>query len=247
MDCDLQDPPEAIPGLYAKAQEGWDVVLCRRDRRRQSPLRRVAGSAYHRLRNVLVRSDMYTNYTNLSIISRQVADAFLTLRDMDRQYLLIVQWLGFRQTAIDVRQDERHHGRSAYSLSRLVRVAVDGLFFQSTVLLRWIVYLGFAVAMVGIALVVYTIAVLAAGRSLPAWTALPILILLSTGIILVSTGITGLYVGKIFSQVKGRPLYVVDTRLEGGVERAIARELVEPATPEIGPPEPETERQPLSS
>jgi len=227
MDCDLQDPPEAITELWATAQRGYDVVLSRRARRRQSLARRLAGNAYYRIRNFLVRTDMYTNYTNLSIISRKVADAFLTLRDRDRQYLLIVHWLGFHHASIEVESDERHSGRSAYSFSALLRVAVDGMFFQSTALLRWIVYAGFAVASLGLLLVGYTMWVLVDGRPLPDWTALPMLVLLLTGFMLVSTGVTALYVGKIFTQVKGRPLYVIDTRVVGGVERAVPRELTE--------------------
>ncbi|HEY8866067.1 MAG TPA: glycosyltransferase [Solirubrobacteraceae bacterium] len=77
MDCDLQDPPEVVPDLYAKAREGYDVVLARRRRRRQPLIRRTASHAYHNLRNLLVKDDMYTNYTNLSIVSRKVVDAFL--------------------------------------------------------------------------------------------------------------------------------------------------------------------------
>lgn len=227
MDCDLQDPPEEIPMLYAKALEGFEVVLCRRRRRRQSILRRIAGSGYHRLRNILVRGDAYTNYTNFSVLSRKVVDAFLTLRDKDRQYLLIVQWLGFRHAEVEIEQDDRFDGRSAYSLSALIRVAVDGMFFQSTVLLRWIVYGGFALAALGVLLAGYTFMVFVTGHPLPQWTALPMLILALTGFIIISTGVTGLYVGKIFTQVKGRPLYVIDTRVVNGVERAIPVELAE--------------------
>lgn len=225
MDCDLQDPPEDIPRLYAKAQEGHEVVLCRRKRRRQTWLRRATGNAYYRVRNLLVKSDMYTNYTNLSIISRKVVDAFLMLRDRDRQYLLIVDWLGFDHAVIEVEQAERHSGRSAYGFTQLVRVAVDGMFFQSTVLLRWIVYTGFLLALLGVLLATYAFGVWVAGEPLPRWTALPMLILLLTGFIIISTGVSGLYVGKIFDQVKGRPLYVVDTRIVDQVERAVRREL----------------------
>src|SRR3954447_14226356 len=105
MDCDLQDRPEDIPRLWAEAEKGYEVVLSRRQKRRQSPLRRLTGHLYYRLRNVLVRADMYTNYTNLSMISRKVADSFLALRDKDRQYLLIVLWLGYDRTEIDVVPD----------------------------------------------------------------------------------------------------------------------------------------------
>lgn len=222
MDCDLQDPPEQIPLMYAKAQEGHDVVLCRRRRRRGSWARRLTGSFYTRLRTALVGGEVYGNYTNLSLISRQVADAFLTLRDSDRQYLLIVRWLGFRQTSIEVDQDERHAGRSAYNLRSLAAVAVDGIFFQTTNLLRWIVYAGFSLAGVGALLALYTLGVFALGRPLPAWTGLPVLILLLTGFMIISTGIAGLYVGKIFEQVKGRPLYVLDSVVEEGEEFAFS-------------------------
>ena len=244
MDCDLQDRPEEIPRLWAEADKGHEVVLARRRRRRQPLLRRISAGLYHRLRNVLAKSDMYTNYTNLSLISRKVVDAFLTLRDRDRQYLLIVQWLGFDHTAIEVEPAERHSGKSSYDWRTLARVAVDGLFFQSTALLRWVVYTGFVVAGLGVLLAAYTLLVYVLGRDIPDWTALPMTLLVLSGFIIISGGVTGLYVGKIFDQVKGRPLYVVDTRLVDGTERGVSRRLSDAAErdavlSEAGVPPPE--------
>jgi dolichol-phosphate mannosyltransferase len=233
MDCDLQDPPEELRRLYAKAREGYDVVLTRRPRRRQPLLRRLTGSVYFRIRRALVGGSLENNMPNLSLLTRQVVDAFLTMRDRDRQYLLIVEWLGFRQAIVDVDQDERYAGRSSYGFGALLRVAIDGIFFQSTALLRWVVYAGFAIALLGLGLVAYTVVVLIAGRHLPQWTALPILILLLTGFLTIAGGVTGLYVGKIFEQVKGRPLYVVDTRAVHGVDRGVVRELGDDS-PELG-------------
>jgi polyisoprenyl-phosphate glycosyltransferase len=195
-------------------------------------LRRLTGDLYYRLRNLLVRAEMYTNYTNLSMISRKVVDSFLTLRDKDRQYLLIVLWLGFEQTEIEVDSADRHAGRSSYTLRQLLRVAVDGIFFQSTVLLRWVVYAGFALAGLGVSLAAYTFAVFLLGRKVPDWTALPTTLLLLAGFIIISGGVTGLYVGKIFDQVKGRPLYVIDTRTVEGTERAVPHELGRAEEPE---------------
>jgi polyisoprenyl-phosphate glycosyltransferase len=232
MDCDLQDPPEAIPRLYAKAREGFDIVLARRTRRRQQWFRRLAGSVYYRFRNMLVKSDMYVNYTQFSILSRKVVDAFLKLRDKDRQYLLIVQWLGFERADIEVEPQERHAGRSSYRFGALLRVAVDGMFFQSTVLLRWIVYAGFMLAAGGIALAAYATVVFALGRPHPDWLALSMAALLLSGFIVVSTGVTGLYVGKVFDQVKGRPLFVVDTEVVDGVERPVSDEVPPSAEPD---------------
>lgn len=226
MDCDLQDPPEHIPRMWTKAQEGaYDVILSKRHQRRQPLARRIAANTYFRVHRMLLRGDQHTNYTNLSLVSRKVVDACLTLKDRDRQYLLILHWLGFRQAVTEVKQDDRVIGRSSYTLSALLRVAIDGLFFQSSVLLRWIVYSGFVVAGAGVLLALYTIVVALFGRHIPQWTALPVFILILTGFMILSTGVTGLYVGKIFDQVKGRPLYVVDVRVTGGIERSTGREL----------------------
>jgi dolichol-phosphate mannosyltransferase len=218
MDCDLQDPPEEIPRLYAKALEGFDVVLSRREERVQSVSRRLAASAYFRLHNMIARGNLHTNYTNLSVISRKVVDSFLALRDHDRQYLLMLHWLGFKRAELDVRQTERHAGRSSYSFRQLVKVAIDGLFFQSTVMLRWIIYVGFFLALLGVALAAYALLAWTTGNHLPSWTALPMFGLFLAAFIIISGGVTGLYVGKIFEQVKGRPLFVVDEIAGGELE-----------------------------
>jgi dolichol-phosphate mannosyltransferase len=215
MDCDLQDPPEEIPRLYAKALEGYDVVLSRREERVESLPRRLAASAYFRFHNMIARGNLHTNYTNLSVISRKVVNSYLALRDQDRQYLLILHWLGFRRAELDVKQAGRRVGSSSYSFRQLMKVAVDGLFFQSTVLLRWIIYFGFFLALLGGALAGYALLSWLSGHHLPSWTALPMFGLLLAAFIIISGGVTGLYVGKIFDQVKGRPLFVVD-EIAGG-------------------------------
>ena len=217
MDCDLQDPPEEIQRLYRKALQGYDVVLSRREERVQPLPRRLAAGAYFRFHNMIARGNLHTNYTNLSMISRKVADAFLALRDQDRQYLLMLHWLGFRRGEIEVKQADRYVGRSSYSFRQLLKVAVDGVFFQSTVLLRGVVYLGFLLALVGALLAGYALLSWISGHHLPSWTALPMFGLFLAAFIIISGGVTGLYVGKIFDQVKGRPLFVVD-EIAGGDE-----------------------------
>jgi polyisoprenyl-phosphate glycosyltransferase len=212
MDCDLQDPPEEIPRLLETAKDGYDVVLTLRDQRRQAWHRRVGARLYFRARNVLMGQTMETEYSTLSVISRSVVDAFLSLGDRDRQYMLILHWLGFKRTVVSLRHADRHEGKSAYTFGKLLQVALDGMFFQTTRLLRWIVYVGFAVALAGAALAVIFIALYFTSSALPGFTSLAVLILLVGGFIIVSTGITGLYVGKIFEQVKGRPLYIIDRR-----------------------------------
>lgn len=212
MDCDLQDPPEEIPRLLATAREGYDVVLTKRDRRRQPWYRRLAGRGYLWARNLLLGQSISSEYSVLSVISRPVVDAFLSLGDHDRHYMMILHWLGFRRTVLTLRHQDRYEGRSSYTLGKLIEVAVDGMFFQTARLLRWIVMFGFFVAACGLGLAAVFIVFYFTAHPLPGFTALAVLTLLVGGFIIVSTGIIGLYVGKIFDQVKGRPLYVVDRR-----------------------------------
>jgi dolichol-phosphate mannosyltransferase len=219
MDCDLQDPPEEIPRLYTQALQGYDVVLTRRSRRQQPLLRRVSGSLYFRARKALVGGNLENNMSNLSVLSRKVVDAYLRLGEQNRQYLLIVDWLGFEQTMIDIEQDPRYTGRSSYTWSALLRVAIDGIFFQSTRVLRWIVFTGFVIAGLGLGLLAYLVVAFLVGEKLAAWTAVSMLILLMAGVITIATGVASLYIGKIFDQVKGRPLYVVDTEVVERGER----------------------------
>jgi glycosyltransferase involved in cell wall biosynthesis len=209
MDCDLQDPPEEIPRLYAKASEGHDIVFARRIARPASRAREQAGRVYFRLLNLVAGTDIDRSYGTFSIIGRRVADAYLEFRDRDRHYLFILYWLGFNQATIDFPAAARHAGESSYGMRALLRHAVDGLMFQTTVVLRWIVYAGFALAGGGGLLACYFVAAHLTGSSPPGWTSLATLLLLLTGFVIASSGVVGLYVGKTFEQVKQRPLYVI--------------------------------------
>jgi glycosyltransferase involved in cell wall biosynthesis len=220
MDCDLQDPPEEIPRLYAKASEGWDIVFGRRKLKRTSWRRRAVGSVYFTLLNWFTGAGIDGQQGSLSVISRKVIDAFLRFEDRDRHYLLILRWLGFESTVIDYEQAERAHGHSSYTTRDLIGHALGGIFFQTTKLLRWIVGLGFMVSLAGMACAAYLVYAKIAHHAAPGWTSLAVFTLTIGGFIIVSTGVTGLYIGKVFEQVKGRPLYVIDRAIENGQEVA---------------------------
>jgi polyisoprenyl-phosphate glycosyltransferase len=214
MDCDLQEAPEDIPRMWAAAGEGYDVVRTIRRGWRHSAVRRWASRSYRRLTQ---ETDVRSDYSNLSLISRRVIDAFLSLHDRDREYMIALDWLGFDTTAIEIDHAERHAGTSGYTLGRLVRVALDGMFFRSTVLLRLVVLLGFLVALSGVALATFEIVdyVVEPDKSVAGYTSLAVLLLLLAGFIIVSVGVVGLYVGRIFEQVKDRPLFLIDAETEG--------------------------------
>jgi glycosyltransferase involved in cell wall biosynthesis len=210
MDCDLQDPPEDIPRLYAKALEGHDIVFGWRASKPTGWLRGALGRLYFRGIRVFGGATLKGQYGNFSVISRKVVDVFLTFRDQDRHYAMILTWLGFDTASVEYQPAVRYRGRSSYSLPRLLEHALDGVFFQTTALLRWIVYLGFFLALSGGLLVCYLLGARVAGQAYPGWTSIVVAILLLTGFIILSTGITGLYVGKVFDQSRERPVFVVD-------------------------------------
>lgn len=218
MDCDLQDPPSLIPELYAKLREGYDLVLAKRIERGNSPFRKLASRVYFRLLSRLTEEPIDGSYGSFSILSRKVIDGFLLFEEKERHYLFILRWLGFCIGSVDYVQQERYSGGSSYSLGRLLRLAMDGVLFQATVLLRWIVSLGFIFAASGMAMAAYLVWRSFFRASLPGWTSLVVLILVSTGAILISLGIIGLYVGKIFYQSKQRPLYVIDVVSESRLQ-----------------------------
>jgi dolichol-phosphate mannosyltransferase len=230
MDCDLQEAPEDIPRLWA-ARGGFDVVRSIRRGRRHPRLKRWGSRVYRKL---TLETDIRPDYSTLSLISRRVIDAFLRLRDRDREYMIVLDWLGFDSNTIEIEHADRHQGESGYSVGLLVRVALDGMFFRSTVLLRVVVLAGFVVAVAGLLLAAYEIVdyLIEPDSTVPGYTSLAVLLLVLAGFIIVSVGVVGLYVGRIFEQVKGRPLFLIDSRAEG---------------PESTPPESESTPAPESA
>jgi polyisoprenyl-phosphate glycosyltransferase len=225
MDCDLEEAPEDIPRLWAAAGGGYEIVRTTRRGWRHSAFRRWTSRIYRRL---TLETDVRPDYSNLSLMSRRVIDAFLRLRDRDREYMIALDWLGFDSTAIEIEHHDRHAGESSYSLGRLARVALDGMFFRSTVLLRLVVLLGFVIALIGIVVAAFEVVDYFAepDKSVPGYTSLAVLVLVLAGFIIISVGVIGLYVGRIFEQVKDRPLFLIDDQAGGppptGHTRALA-------------------------
>jgi len=210
MDCDLEEPPELIPRLYVKAQEGYEIVNTVRTGVPRSLLRRLGSRLYWLM--VLERGSG-AEYSTLSMLSRKVVDAFLELRDHEREFRLALDWLGFRRTTIEFELDQRSTGQSSYSLRRLARVAASGMFFRTTVLLRWVVLVGFLIAAAGGGLGIYVVIDYFVHQQPRGYTSLAVLVLFLVGFVIVAIGVVGLYVGRIFEQVRGRPLFVVDEEL----------------------------------
>ena len=215
MDCDLQEAPEEIPRLWAAAQDGYDIVRTARRPGGATPPSAAGRSRVYR--RLTLETDVRPDYSNLSLLSRRVVDAFLRLHDRDREYMIALDWLGFHSTSIEIEHHERHAGKSGYTLRRLVQVALDGMFFRSTVLLRLVVLLGFVIAVIGVVVAAFEVVDYFAEphNQVPGYTSLAVLLLVLAGFIIVSVGVVGLYVGRIFEQVKNRPLFLIDDQTGG--------------------------------
>jgi len=215
MDCDLQDPPEVILQFIEESRKGCDIVYARRLQKKHSIFRRVSARFYSWILHTFTKSRIDGDFGSFSMISRKVIDAFLLFKDEDRHYLQILHWLGFSYSAIDYEHSDRFAGQSSYNFRTLVSHALEGLFFQTTELLKWIVYFGFFISFMGLVLSgFYTIQYFAYDIQ-PGWTSLVVLILLMGGFIITSLGVVALYIGRIFEQVRQRPLFVIDKVING--------------------------------
>jgi dolichol-phosphate mannosyltransferase len=230
MDCDLQDDPAFIPDLYAKAAEGYDVVLTSKPERAHGFFKDLTARLFARsLQWAGGMSAPDWLVGGYSILSRRAVDGVLGITDVHRTYLGMVRWLGLPLAQVPVVHRARHRGKSSYSLKRLVRHAIDGWVSQSNRLLYLSVAMGFsfllaAILLIALIFIVYFLRGFAQG-----WPSLVVLILTCTGTVLMSLGVLGLYVGKIFDQVRSRPLYVVERTLNSPEQRPARRGSAGPA------------------
>lgn len=121
MDCDLQDRPEAIPELYAKAQEGYDVVFARREGRKDSAITKFLSRCFYKVYDYFTEGTFDSSICNFSISRRIVIDSYCRMREQNRAYTMFIRWLGFRETAIDMSADERYEGKSSYNMRRKLK------------------------------------------------------------------------------------------------------------------------------
>lgn len=214
MDCDLQDDPAFLVDLIAKARDGYDVVLSSRNVRAHGWFKNVLGRAFtsvlNRLSGAPAADPMIGGY---SMLSRRAVEAFKTVGDVHRHYLLIVRWLGFDSAYVPVVHHPRQHGRSSYSVMKLLRHAINGWVSHSNRLLYASVGLGFAFLAAAITGALLVITLYFTRGFADGWPSLAVLILTGTGSILISMGVLGIYVGKIFDQVRARPLFIIERQI----------------------------------
>lgn len=213
MDCDLQDDPEHIKKLFDEFNKGYDVVFTKRIGRKHSFFKMVTAKIYNYLFNIFSDRNYDLNVGSMTMISKRVKDEFLKLKDQDRLYIQLLKWIGFRSTYVSVEHRERYEGSSTYSISKLFVTAIQGWTSYSDKLLRLSIYSGLIMSIVSLLAGLSIVLSYFLLKFQPGWPSLIVAILFSTGLILMSIGIAGIYIGKIFEQTKHRPLFIIDEKL----------------------------------
>lgn len=215
IDADLQDPPEVITEMVARWRAGADVVYgVRATRQGESAFKRGTAHLFYRLMQKLGNADIPADVGDFRLLDRSVVDAMRTLPERDRFLRGLVVWVGFRHEGVSYERQPRAAGETKFPFSRMLSFALDGIFSFSTVPLRLVSYFGFFVSLLSMAGVAYAFYIkLFTVGVVPGWAAQWIGTLFLGGVQLLSLGVIGEYVGRIYGEVKSRPLYVVKERI----------------------------------
>jgi dolichol-phosphate mannosyltransferase len=219
LDGDLQDPPEIIAEFHAKLKEGYDVVYAVRRGRKENVLLRASYAGFYRLLRRLAAVPIPLDSGDFCVVSGRVARLMNEMPERHRFVRGLRSWVGFKQAGVDYARAARAKGRSKYTFSRLLKLALDGIFTFSETPLQWSMHAGLLIALGAFAwsahIVVWRLTA-PAGSVIPGWATLTAGMFFLGGVQLISIGILGEYVGRIHNEVKGRPLYVVDRLLGFG-------------------------------
>jgi len=211
IDADLQDPPEVIPELYKKFEEGFDVVYAVRSQRRgEGFLKKVTAKIFYRLLRFLTGFSIPVDVGDFRLMSRRSIEVFNKLRERHRYVRGMVSWLGFRQTGVSYIRDPRHSGETKYSLGKMFKLATDGITSFSNVPLQFAGHLGFWISGVSLLYILYILGMkLFTDKPVIGWASTMTAIIFFGGIQMMTLGVIGEYIGRISDEVKQRPIYIV--------------------------------------
>jgi polyisoprenyl-phosphate glycosyltransferase len=210
MDCDLQDRPEEIPALYAKASEGYDVVLARRYQRQDSFLKRSFSFVFYKTLAYLTGFKQDESVANFGIYHRKVISAVCSMREPIRYFPTMVSWVGFSTTKLNVQHSSRQEGHSGYNFKKLINLAMDIILAFSDKPIRLLVKFGMLVSLFSFIVAIRVLFQWMNGEiKVLGYASLFISVWFLSGIIVSTLGLVGLYVGKTFQGVKNRPIYIV--------------------------------------
>ncbi len=215
MDADLQDPPELIPDMISEWKKGFDVVYGERtERPNEGLLKRLTSRAFYQIIHHLSDVKIPQDTGDFRLMDRTVVQAFLTLGERHRFVRGLVSWLGFRQTGLFFRRPARQAGKTKYPFTKSLKLATDAMVSFSSRPLKLATWLGFSASGIALAGIVYALVMrLLTDIWVTGWTALFIAVLFMGGVQLISMGIIGEYIGRIYAETKRRPLYLIQKKL----------------------------------
>ena len=215
LDCDLQNPPAQIKDLYVKILEGYDIVFASRQNRPDNFFMTQGSHLFNKLMGFLTDTRQDESLAEFAIYRRKVVDAMAQMGDYRRYYPLMNQWVGFKTAKILVNHDERTDGKeSSYSMRKRIDLAVTTAVSFSTKSLRLIVYFGVVITFLAILLALFlVIKTLVMGIDVSGWVTLFVSMWFIAGILVTVIGVVAVYVGNIFDEVKHRPSYIIDEKL----------------------------------
>lgn len=224
MDADLQDPPECLPQFIAKWRDGYDVVYAIRTKRKENIFKRAAYAAFYRIFKRIADIDVPLDSGDFCIMDQKVVSVMRAMPERNRFVRGLRSWAGFRQTGLAYERDERFGGETHYTLYKLIKLAVDGFVSFSYAPLRMAALLGFITSGISFvaALVQLYKRLFVPSSYVPGFASLIIAVLFLGGIQLITIGIIGEYLGRIFDEVKRRPLYLLDETLGFGEQNRSA-------------------------
>ncbi len=217
MDADLQHPPELIPRMIEKWLEGFDVVFTVREYEGEGLFKRLSSRGFYWLIDKLAKINIPADSADFKLFDRKVVESLCSLGERNRFLRGLSSWVGFRQTGIGFKSPPRPTGESKYNLSKMISLALAGLTSFSVFPLRLAVYMGFIVSIISFIYLAYALYIrLIADKALPGWASIVIPMLFLGGIQLLTIGILGEYIGRVYEEVKGRPIYIVKEKI--GIE-----------------------------
>ncbi len=220
IDADLQDPPELIPKMVEQWESGSDVVYAvRREREGETTFKLATASWFYKLFNKLAQVDLESNSGDFRLLDRRALDALLTMTERSRFLRGMTVWVGFTQTAVPYERGPRSAGETKYTFRKMVRFSLDAITSFSHLPLQLSTYLGLLFAGIAFVAIPIVLGLKIAGSYLPGFGTITIILLLIGGMVMIALGVIGEYVGRIYDEVKHRPLYIVRderNRPEGG-------------------------------
>lgn len=214
MDGDFQHPPELIPLLLGKLNEGYDIVSGKRNSTMHiSPLKKITSSIYNKLLNLLSDTHVEENTADFRAFNRKVHNAILQIGEKEIFLRGIINWLGFKKTTLSYDSPARRFGYSKYSTVKMFRLGLKGVLSFSFKPLRISLFIGTVLSVVAFVFAVNALFAHFNGRTVPGWTSIIIAIMLFGGIQLLFLGLIGEYIASLFTEIKNRPLYIIDKKV----------------------------------